>query len=164
MTAEKYALIKKWFDEKPQRTALLKALNKITSLIGYSAYAVLIIYLAVMGDIRLIRCIIVTAATFFLATAVRSMINAPRPYEKLDITPVIPKATKGNSFPSRHVVSITVITAAWYYINIYAGVFLTAVSLVIMIIRPLAGIHFPRDVIAGAVFSVICSVIGFVLI
>lgn len=164
MTAEKYARIKKWFDEKPKRISVLKAVSKITSGIGYSAYAILIIYLAVTGDMRLIRCIAVTGGTFFLATAVRSGINAPRPYEKLGITPVIPKGTKGRSFPSRHVVCITIITAAWYYINIYAGIFMTAVSIAVMIIRPLAGIHFPRDVIAGAVFSAVCAVVGFVLI
>lgn len=165
MTAERFAAIEKWFKADPKRIGFLKAVSKTTSVVGYGAYAVLLIFLIITKNFGgLIRCIAVPAVTFILATLIRSGINAPRPYEKLGITPLIPKNTKGKSFPSRHVVCIVIIAAAWLYIYPPVGIFMSAVSLVIMIIRPLAGVHFTVDVIAGAVFAALCGIIGFVLI
>lgn len=164
MTEEKYRKISDRFGEKPYRLTVLEILNKLTVYIGYGAYAALLIFLAVTMDIRIIRCIAVPAVTFLLATVVRSGINAPRPYEKLDITPLIPKSTKGKSFPSRHTVCIAIIAAAWLYVNIPAGLALCAVTLITAVIRPVMGVHFPRDTIAGIIFSAVCGVIGFILI
>lgn len=164
MNEEKYSRISKWFGEKPARLTALKILNKLTVYTGYCAYAALLIFLALTGDMRIIRCIAVPAVTFVLATAVRSGINAPRPYEKLDITPLIPKSTKGNSFPSRHTVCIAIIAAAWLYVNIPIGIALCVITVITAVIRPIMGVHFPRDTIAGIVFSAVCGVVGLILI
>ncbi len=164
MNEEKYRKISQWFGERPARLTILKILNKLTVYMGYGAYALLLILLAVSMDMRIIRCIIVPAVTFVLATVIRSGINAPRPYEKLSIAPLIAKATKGKSFPSRHTVCIAIIAAAWLYVNIPVGLVLCAVTLITAVIRPIMGVHFPRDTIAGIVFSAVCGIIGFILI
>lgn len=164
MTEEKYKKISDWFGENPVRLTVLKILNKLTVYMGYGFYAALLIFLAVTMDIRIIRCIAVPAVTFVLATVIRSGINAPRPYEKLKITPLIPKSTKGNSFPSRHTVCIGIIAAAWLYVSVPAGIILCIVTLITMIIRPLMGVHFPRDTVMGAVFAAVCGIVGFIII
>ena len=164
MTEEKFSRIENWFNADKRRLTALKITDKATAAIGYAAFAVLEIYLLIRGDARIIRCTLVPLTAFVLTTVIRSTINAPRPYEKLNITPLIKKNTKGKSFPSRHTACIVIIAAAWLYVNVPVGIFLMFVSAVIMVIRPLSGVHFPRDVAAGAVLSAVCAVVGFIII
>lgn len=164
MTKEKYEKIYNFFISHPKCLKLLKILNKITTYIGYAAYFALLIYLIATKNDKLVRCIAVPAIAFALTTVIRSSLNFPRPYEKLDITPLIKKDTKGKSFPSRHTACISVIAFSWLYVNIPAGIFMCFVTLLIMIIRPLAGIHFPKDVLAGLTLSGLCAIIGYVIL
>ncbi len=164
MTEASFRRTEEWFRADERRLKALRAADKLTAAAGYAAYPILELYLIFTKDIRIIRCTLVPLIAFVLTTVIRSTINAPRPYEKLDITPLIKKDTRGNSFPSRHTACIVIIAAAWYYIFPPVGIFLTAVSIIIMVIRPLSGVHFPVDVAAGAILSALCGIIGFVLI
>lgn len=164
MTKEKYEKIYNFFASHTKALKILEILNKLTTYVGYGAYFLLLIYLMATKNEKLIRCIIIPAMAFVLTTVIRSKLNFPRPYEKLDIIPLIKKDTKGKSFPSRHTACISIIAFSWLYTYVPAGIFMCLVTLVIMIIRPLAGIHFPKDVIAGFVLSGVCAVIGYVMI
>ena len=53
--------------------------------------------------------IIVPLVGFVAVSVFRYIVNRPRPYEKFDMPPVIPKDTHGRSFPSRHVFSAFII-------------------------------------------------------
>ncbi len=161
MYKETYDKIYDYFTKKPHRLKILRFLGKASEVIGYGAYIVLIAYLLLTGNEKIYKCIYVPALTFLFATAVRSGLNFPRPYEKYDITPLVKKDTKGKSFPSRHVVCLAIISAAWIYAYLPAGIFMCALTAVVMVIRPLSGVHFPKDVLAGAFFSIICAVLGF---
>lgn len=80
------------------------------------------------------------------------------------LPPLIPKDTRGNSFPSRHVFSVFVIDMAfWWVCPPLGGVFL-AVGVLIALIRVIGGVHFPRDVLSGAVLGAACGAVGFWLI
>lgn len=163
MYKERYDKIYAFFTKKPYRLKILEAIGKLTSVTGYAAYILLLAYLIAANSNKLLKCVLVPALTFLSATVIRKLLDFPRPYEKYDIKPLIRKNTKGKSFPSRHTVCITIISAAWTYVYPTAGIFMWAVSAVIMIIRPLSGVHFPADVIAGAVFSAVCACIGFLI-
>ena len=164
MTEESFRRTEAWFLADKRRLAALRIIDKSTAIIGYISYAVLEIMLFLRRDPRLLRCTAVPLAAFLITTLLRSALNSPRPYEKLNITPLIKKNTKGKSFPSRHTACIVIIAAAWLYVNVPAGIFLMFVSAVIMVIRPLSGVHFPKDVAAGAVLSAVCAVVGFIII
>lgn len=111
----------------------------------------------------LLYAIAVPAISFALVSLLRRIVNAPRPYEVFDAQPVIAKDTLGKSFPSRHTFSIFVIgmtfcaccPLAW------AGPAILALGCVLGAIRVLAGVHFPRDVIAGALAGILCGLVGF---
>ena len=60
------------------------------------------------------------------------------------------KETKGKSFPSRHALSAAVLAAVWLYFYPAVGIVMIVVTLFICVLRVLAGVHFPRDVIVGA--------------
>ena len=106
---------------------VLRAAGKAATLAVYAAYPLLLLYLGKTGDFRrLLISILIPGLSFVLLSAVRSRINRPRPYETWDITPLIPKDTKGNSMPSRHVFSTAVIAMAWIPVSLPAGILVTA--------------------------------------
>lgn len=142
----------------------MKFLNIWLTRAVYCAYPLLLAVLAYRGDPRFWRVLLVPAAAFGAVTVMRRIWNRPRPYETMDIEPLIAREKKGQSFPSRHVASVTIIAFAFWYVFPPLGIVLSAVALLISVIRPLAGIHFPRDVAAGIVFSLALGVVGFLLI
>lgn len=164
MTKERYNTIREWFLVHPARLCMLKALNLWLPRIVYCAYPLLLVALAVGRDGRFFRVLLVPAVAFGAVTVLRKCWNLPRPYEKLEIEPLIPREKKGYSFPSRHVASATIIALACWYIWPPIGMVMTVITLCIAVIRPLAGIHFPRDIVAGMVFSLIIGIVGFWLI
>ncbi|MGE4353845.1 MAG: phosphatase PAP2 family protein [Oscillospiraceae bacterium] len=164
LTKEQYAKIRKWFLAHPMLLNTMKWLNCWLPRFVYCTYPLLLGILAVRRDERFFRVLFVPAIAFGSVTVIRKLYNKPRPYEKLSIEPLIPREKNGQSFPSRHVVSVTIIAAACWYVWPPLGYTMSAVALLIAVIRPLAGIHFPIDVVAGILFSLIIGIIGFWLI
>lgn len=161
---KKYPAVYDFFTASQMRIKVLNIFKTLSTVIMYAAYIILLAFLGINGDMRIIRAIAVPAFVFLLVTAVRKGINAPRPYEKYPIKPVLPKATKGKSCPSRHTACAVVIALACLYVNVPVGIILLVLSVLIAVSRPLMGVHFPLDVIFGAVLAVIPAVIGFFVI
>ena len=99
-----------------------------------------------------------------LRGTVRKIINAPRPYEKFDMSPVLEKDTKGKSFPSRHVFSVFIIAMTIFYEHSGAGVLLGIIGLLLGIVRVLVGVHEPKDIIVGALAGIVCGIVGYYVI
>lgn len=67
------------------------------------------------SNIFVISKLILTPLTSFIVVSFfRKCIDAKRPYVKYNITPLVKKEKKGESMPSRHVFSITIIACAGY--------------------------------------------------
>lgn len=115
------------------------------------------------GPAALLYAIAVPAISFVLVSLLRRCINAPRPYEVFNAQPVIAKDTLGKSFPSRHTFSIFIIGMTFYACCplTWSGPAILALGCVLGAIRVLAGVHFPRDVIAGALAGILCGIVGF---
>ncbi|MBQ3693131.1 MAG: phosphatase PAP2 family protein [Clostridia bacterium] len=160
-TEEQFNKIKAFITAKKIRIYTLKFIYKILPLFVFIAYPILLLYLLMNSDSRLLECITVPLGVFITVTLIRKFINCKRPYEKLAIEPLIPKNTKGKSFPSRHTASAAVIAMTLLYVNIPVGIVFLAIALLIGISRICAGVHFPRDVAAGYLYSVIMSVLFF---
>ena len=99
--------------------------------------------------------------SFLAVSGLRKLINAERPYEKWQFRPILNKETHGESFPSRHVFSVFVIALAFYYTCVPVGIVLTVFGLILAAVRVLGGVHFPRDVLAGAGIGILAGVLGF---
>lgn len=164
MTKVQYDYIEQWFLAHPLFLTTMKQLNRWLPRIVYCTFPLLLAVLAFERDVRFFRVLLVPAVVFLSVTGLRKCWNFPRPYEKLDIHPLIPRNKKGQSFPSRHVASVTVIAAACWYLCPPLGIAMSVIGVFIAIIRPLAGIHFPRDVIAGMLYALILAIVGFWLI
>ena len=95
---------------------------------------------------------------YIFVTGVREIIDAPRPYELFEFYKHKPKKREGRSFPSRHAYSAFAISSAALSVNIPLGISLLLASLVMCAARVLLGIHFIRDVVAGALIGVTAGV------
>ena len=164
MTKEQYEAVSRPFRGRPGAVKALKALNRVLTLSCYFLYPALLLWALVTRDPRLLRLVVVPAASFAALSLFRKALDRPRPYEALDIVPLIPRDKKGASFPSRHVFSVFVIAMAWGWVCPPVGWFLGAVGVLLAAVRVVAGIHFPGDVLAGALLGVACGAVGFYLL
>ena len=161
MTKEQY---ERWSTPIARRSGgprILKGVNTFLTRLCYVCYPLLLLALALRRDGRFWRVLLVPAAAFVLVSLFRSRFNAPRPYQVLDIHPLIHKDTQGKSFPSRHVFSVFMIAMAWWYICPPVGALFCAVGVLLAAVRVLGGVHFPRDVLAGALIALVAGWLGF---
>lgn len=160
MTSEQYRKISEPF-RTPGRTKALNLANKLITAVGYASYPVLLIYLYIKNPAELTAAVAVPAVGFVLLTFIRRKINRPRPYEALDITPLIHNDTKGNSMPSRHVFSMTIIAVTAFLVSPALGGILMLCSVCLAAIRAVAGVHYPSDVIAGILSAIVWGAVRY---
>ena len=164
MQKEFYDRLARPFEGDERKRKRLILVNDVITKALYITYPVVLVILAVLRDERLLRVILVPLISFGAVTLFRKVCNAKRPYEVWGDPPLIPKDTKGKSFPSRHVFSIFIIAMAVAYVCIPAAVVILAAGVFLAAVRVIARVHFVRDVIAGAVIGIVVGWIGFFLI
>ena len=102
----------------------------------------------------------VPLAALILVTVLRHVFHAPRPYDQMNYYPLI-SHKPGNSFPSRHTASSVIIAMAFWYVCQPLGIIAAALAVLVGISRVVAGLHYPRDVLAGAAVSLVVGGLGF---
>lgn len=102
------------------------------------------------------------ALCFACITALRWLIKRPRPYETegAGIEPLVSKRGRSNSMPSRHVGSAFVISMVILPECLACGIVLLAVAAGIAVLRVLRGVHYPSDVLVGALIGVAFGSVG----
>ena len=120
-------------------------------------------WLLAQSDMRWVRVAAVPALVLVLVTVLRSVLNAARPYELYDIDPLLPSDTQGHSLPSRHVASAFIIACALGYMNVAWGLVAGIAACLVAYARVAGGVHFVRDVVAGALLALVCAALGFLL-
>lgn len=166
MRKETYIKMTQPFRENPGLAKGIHIANKMCTLVMYVAYPLLLLYLFFAeerGYFSFWRALFVPAISFVGLSVVRAMINRPRPYEKFEVPPVIKKDTKGNSFPSRHVFSATMIAMTFLLMSPWSwlGVVFLCVSVLLAAVRVVSGVHFISDVLAGIAVAVVCAILGY---
>ena len=164
MDAKQYNQMSQPLRERPELLRALTLANKGLTTLGYVVYPLLLVILFATQDPFLMRCFVVPLVGFVTLSLARAAINAPRPYEALDIQPLIKKDTHGKSFPSRHAFSMFMIAFCWLQWCVPVGVLLLIAGVEMSAVRVMGGVHFPRDVAAGFLFALACAAVGFWLI
>ena len=144
-------------------------LNSVLTKAVYALYPLLLIYLAVYHltdkELGFVPALLVPGISFVLVSIFRSWYDAPRPYEIPGAEPpLIKKDAQGKSFPSRHIFSIFVIAVTFFWVWPVPGILIGIAGVLLAWSRVAGGVHFPRDVIAGALIGVFSGVIGYYLI
>lgn len=164
LTEESYQKISEYFLKNPKMLKALEFVYKIFPLISAAAYLLmLILTLIIRGVAPFFRMILAPAAAFLTVTVFRKVCNAPRPYEALEITPLFKRDGEGESFPSRHCASAFVISTVAFYLSVWVGIALTAVSLCIAVSRVLSGVHFVRDAAVGSALGILFGIFVFIV-
>ena len=144
-------------------------LNSVLTKAVYALYPLLLIYLAVYHltdkEPGFVPALLVPGISFVLVSIFRSWYDAPRPYEIPGAEPpLIKKDAPGKSFPSRHIFSIFVIAVTFFWVWPVSGILIGIAGVLLAWSRVAGGVHFPRDVIAGALIGVFSGVIGYYVI
>lgn len=138
------------------RPGVVRALNIVNRgivVVFYGAFALLLGWACMSDPWRLVPLVGVTAVGFVAVSFFRRRFNAPRPYECCAIAPLIARDGAGKSFPSRHAFSAFAIAASWFAASAPVAVVLLVAAVVLAICRVLGGVHFPRDVVVGALIG-----------
>lgn len=164
MTAPQYERLSAPFRSE-RRIRLLLAGNRALTWGCYVLYPLMLAALLLLGRRwDALRGLLVPGISFAALSLVRGAINRPRPYEALDIAPIIHKDTHGKSMPSRHVFSIFVIAMTGLWLLPPLGVVLLLLGAALALVRVIGGVHYPSDVAVGAAVGIACGWIGYWLI
>lgn len=161
-----------WYDKRkssllqhPQLLQLMRVFNRMMTILMPLAYLTLLSTSFISKGLGqdLYAYILVPALGFILLTLVRKRINHPRPYETWGIVPLLDKDSSGNSMPSRHVFSATIISMACLHASLPVGLILLVLSALLGLVRVLGGVHYPKDVLVGYACGLIWGVLFFIL-
>ena len=161
-----------WYDKRkasllrhPQGLHLMRVFNRMMTVLMPVAYVTLLGTNFISKGLgkEFSTYIMVPAVGFVLLTIVRKWINQPRPYETWGIVPLLDKDSSGNSMPSRHVFSATIISMACLHASLPAGLVLLFSSALLGLVRVLGGVHYPKDVLVGYACGLIWGILFFML-
>ena len=96
---------------------------------------------------------------FILAEIIRKIYFRPRPFVNNDVNLLIPYNGHEASFPSGHALFFFALSTIIYIHNKKAGVLFYIASFLIVLGRVFTGIHWPSDILAGAVFGILTGLI-----
>ena len=160
-----------WYDKTkssllrhPQLLQLMRIFNRMMTVLMPLAYLTLLgtafMNKGLGNDFYVY--ILVPASGFVLLTLVRKWINQPRPYETWEIIPLLDKNSSGNSMPSRHVFSATIISMACMHASLPMGMILLVLSAFLGLVRVLGGVHYPKDVLVGYACGLLLGILFFI--
>jgi membrane-associated phospholipid phosphatase len=95
---------------------------------------------------------------------IRNVADRRRPYEVYETLPAMNKDSKGKSFPSRHLTSISVIAMSLLGVSIPIGIVFLVFTLVMAALRVILGVHFIKDVAVGAAIGIVFGIIGIFIV
>ena len=159
-----------WYDHiagnienKPFLLSLLRTFNRFMTVVMPIVYLTLLttIYFREGFGKQVLMYVFIPASGFVILSFLRKKINAPRPYEVWEIVPLLDRDSPGQSMPSRHVFSATIISMACLHASLSVGVILLVFSALLGLVRVLGRVHFPKDVVIGYICGLVWGVIFF---
>jgi len=148
---------------KPFLLRSLRAFNRFMTVVMPMIYLTLLAttYLQEGLGKQVLVYVFIPASGFVILSFLRKKINAPRPYEEWTIKPLLDRDSPGQSMPSRHVFSATIISMACLHASLSVGLILLILSAILGLVRVLGGVHYPKDVVVGYICGLVWGVLFF---
>ena len=142
---------------------LLRSFNRFMTVVMPIVYLTLLAttYLQQGLEKQVGIYLFIPASGFVILSFLRKKINTPRPYEEWDIKPLLDRDSPGQSMPSRHVFSATIISMACLHASLTMGMICLTLSAFLGLVRVLGGVHYPKDVVVGYICGLVWGVIFF---
>ena len=159
-----------WYDHitgnienKPFLLSLLRSFNRFMTVVMPMIYLTLLAttYLQQGLGKQVLIYVFIPASGFVILSFLRKKINAPRPYEVWEIVPLLDRDSPGQSMPSRHVFSATIISMACLHASLTMGMICLTLSAFLGLVRVLGGVHYPKDVVVGYICALAWGVLFF---
>ena len=159
-----------WYDHiagniknKPFLLRLLRVFNRLMTVVMPMIYLTLLAttYLQEGLGKQVGIYLFIPASGFVILSFLRKKINALRPYEVWEIVPLLDRDSPGQSMPSRHVFSATIISMACLHASLSVGLILLILSAILGLVRVLGGVHYPKDVVVGYICGLVWSMLFF---
>ena len=159
-----------WYDHiagnienKPFLLSLLRTFNRFMTVVMPMIYLTLLAttYLQQGLGKQVGIYLFIPASSFVILSFLRKKINALRPYEVWEIVPLLDRDSPGQSMPSRHVFSATIISMACLHASLTMGMICLTLSAFLGLVRVLGGVHFPKDVVVGYICGLVWGVLFF---
>ncbi len=140
----------------------------IVFLASYPGYILIVLFLALVFfshyskpeklQILLVTGISVIIARFGITELIRFFYHRPRPFIDLPVNQLL--TSNEWSFPSGHATFFFALATAVYLYNKKWGIVFYIATILMTISRVVAGVHYPSDIIGGAVIgiAVACAV------
>lgn len=164
MTRELYVKLMAYWQEHKAFCKTLIILEKMAEIAVVISYAALLVYLIYAEPMFILRSALSSLVALYACTLLRFVVNARRPYQVYDTLPAMHKDTLGQSFPSRHLTSVAVISLSMFYMNPLLGGVFFALTLMMGALRVLLGVHFIKDVTVGALIGFAVGAVGIFVI
>ena len=159
-----------WYDHiagkiknNPLFLRLLRVFNRFMTVVMPIVYLTLLttIYFREGFGKQVLMYVFIPASGFVILSFLRKKINAPRPYEVWEIVPLLDRDSPGQSMPSRHVFSATIISIACLHASLSVGLILLVLSALLGLVRVLGGVHYLKDVLVGYICALVWGLIFF---
>ena len=143
--------------------SLLKSFNRFMTVVMPIVYLTLLVITDLQQGLgkQVLMYVFVPASGFVILSLLRKKLNAPRPYEVWEIVPLLDRDSHGQSMPSRHVFSATIISMVCFHISPTIGMACLTLSAFLGLVRVLGGVHYPKDVVVGYACGLVWGVIFF---
>ena len=148
---------------KPFLLRSLRAFNRFMTVVMPIVYLTLLATTYFQEGLgkQILIYVFIPATGFVILSLLRKKINAPRPYEVWEIVPLLDRDSPGQSMPSRHVFSATIISMACLHASLSVGVILLVLSAFLGLVRVLGGVHYLKDVVVGYICALVWGVLFF---
>lgn len=132
---EWYRNISSRLTSRPILLFLLRSFNRLMTVAMPLVYLILLVttYLQLGLGQQVGVYVFIPATGFVILSLLRKKINAPRPYEEWDIKPLLDRDSPGQSMPSRHVFSATIISMTCLHASLTVG-------FILLVLQPLTGL------------------------
>lgn len=153
---------------RPRLVSALSILGCVAVVYVVLGFVTVVSALALDGlYLGCVKLLAMAAIPFAVVSVMRFVLNSDRPYEviELDSFKKMKETRKsGKSFPSRHVFSAFLIGVLSFSYSLPLGIIILALGAFIAVCRVILGIHFVKDVLAGALIGALSGIVALLML